>query len=206
MRLTALFPLLCTLTAFILALLCIFAGSKKGGYIEQADILTLNTSMLGRLTLNTSQTSSSFLNSLAEDITDSVNDVIDSVADELNIHDFYSAHLLNYCEGYYTPSPVSNSTSDPTKNITKCSERSSMFHFDPSAIIQDELKPGISLADLEWPDTIKDAVRAVEIASRAMFVMYCVGVAATGLALIGAFYGVVKGGRIAFLLNNFLAL
>lgn len=119
MRLTAIFPLLCTLVTFILSLLCIFAGSKKG-YIEQADILTvsprntashvsasesltsyavqLNTSMLGRLTLNTSKSSSSLLNSIKNSIKAEVNDLIADVARELNIHDFYSAHLLDYCE------------------------------------------------------------------------------------------------------------
>lgn len=114
MRLTALFPLLCTLVALILSLLCIFAGSRRG-YIEDADILTvglkslpissfmsdrlqLNTSMLGRTTLNTSKSSSSLLNSLENSIKGEVNDLIGDIARKLNIHDFYSAHLLDYCE------------------------------------------------------------------------------------------------------------
>ncbi|KAL8979098.1 MAG: hypothetical protein Q9205_005484 [Flavoplaca limonia] len=204
MRLTALFPLLCTLVAFILTLLCIFAGSK-GGYIEQADIFTLNTSMLGHTTLDTTENSSSLLDSIGNSIKGEVNDLIGDVAKALNIHDFYSAHLLNYCEGYFTPGPVANKTVDPDKNVTQCSNRTALFHFDPTAAIQKELKPGISLADLEWPSTIQDAVHAVEVASKAMFVLYCVGVAATGLALLGAFVGVFSDGRAAPLANNALA-
>ncbi|KAL8874173.1 MAG: hypothetical protein Q9198_006921 [Flavoplaca austrocitrina] len=204
MRLTALFPLLCTLVAFILTLLCIFAGSK-GGYIEQADIFTLNTSMLGRTTLDTTENSSSLLDSIGNSIKGEVNDLIGDFAKALNIHDFYSAHLLNYCEGYFTPGPVANKTVDPDKNVTQCSNRTALFHFDPTAAIQRELKPGISLADLEWPSTIQDAVHAVEVASKAMFVLYCVGVAATGLALLGAFVGVFSDGRAAPLANNALA-
>lgn len=81
-----------------------------------------------------------------------------------------------------------------------------MFHFDPTSVIQKELKPGINLTDLQWPSAIKDAVHAVKVASSAMFVLYCIGVAAAGLALLGAFLGVFSGGRIAALANNGLAL
>ncbi|KAL9598048.1 MAG: hypothetical protein Q9219_004742 [cf. Caloplaca sp. 3 TL-2023] len=81
-----------------------------------------------------------------------------------------------------------------------------MFHFDPTLVIQKELKPGIKLSDLQWPSAIKDAVHAVEIASKAMFVLYCIGVAATGMAVLGAFLGVFSGGRIAALANNGLSL
>ena len=54
--------------------------------------------MLGRLTLNASKSSNSLLNSIESSIKGGVNDLIADVARELNIHDFYSAHLLDYCE------------------------------------------------------------------------------------------------------------
>lgn len=161
--------------------------------------------MLGRTTLDTSKSSSSLVNSISNSIKGEVNDLIADVAKTLNIHDFYSAHLLNYCEGYFTPGPLPNKTVDPDKNITQCSNRTALFHFDPTAAIEKELKPGISLADLRWPSTIKDAVHTVEVASKAMFVLYCVGAAATGLALIGAILGVFSDGRAAPLINNPLA-
>lgn len=81
-----------------------------------------------------------------------------------------------------------------------------MFHFDPSAAIQKELKPGINLTDLEWPSAIKSAVRAVEVASKVMFVLYCISVGAVGLALIGAFGGLVREGRLAAIGNNIISL
>lgn len=54
--------------------------------------------MFGELSLNTSVTGSSFLNNLTGDIQKDINDVISDVAETLNIHDFYSAHILDYCE------------------------------------------------------------------------------------------------------------
>lgn len=90
-------PLLLSLVAFILALLCVFAGSKKG-YLENADLLTLNTSMLGRLGLNSSTSHSPLVSSIESSIKGDINSLMADVAKELHIHDFYSAHILDYCE------------------------------------------------------------------------------------------------------------
>lgn len=58
--------------------------------------------MLGRTSLNTSKTSSSILKSIKNTIQKDVNEAISDVAKALNIHDFYSAHMLNYCEVGYS--------------------------------------------------------------------------------------------------------
>lgn len=185
----ALVPLLFVLAAYILSMLCIFAGSSKG-YLPEADLFTLNTSMLGRTTLDTSKTSSSILKSIKNTVQKDVNEAISDVAKTLGIHDFYSAHILDYCEGFYTPSPIANLTSQPSKNITHCSNETSFFHFDPGAILQNELKPGVNLTDLSWPSAIQDGVHAVEDATDVMFVLYFIGATATGVALIAALVGV----------------
>ena len=66
--------------------------------MENADLLTLNTSMLGRLSLNTSKSQSSLLNSIESSIEGDINSLVADLAKELHIHDFYSAHILDYCE------------------------------------------------------------------------------------------------------------
>lgn len=60
--------------------------------------IQLNTSMLGRTTLDTSKTSSPILKSIKNAIQKDVNEAVSDVAKTLNIHDFYSAHILDYCE------------------------------------------------------------------------------------------------------------
>jgi hypothetical protein len=40
MRILAIFPLLCSIAAFTLGLLCVFAGTKPG-YLENVDMLTV---------------------------------------------------------------------------------------------------------------------------------------------------------------------
>ena len=105
---------------------------------------------------------------------------------------------------------ISNATEHPTKNVTRCSNRTALFHFDPTAILQSELKSDVDLfADLHWPSAIEDGIRAVEVASNAMFVLYCIGVAFAGVAVLGSLCGVFLEGRMSMLLNvmlNFVSL
>ena len=74
--------------------------------------------------------------------------------------------------------------------MTYCSNQTSFFHFDLGAVIQNELKPGLKLTDLSWPSAIEDGVHAVEDATDVIFVLYIIGAATTGAALIAALVGV----------------
>lgn len=204
MRPEAVVPILITLVAFILSLLCIFAGDKPG-YLEHANLLTVNASMLGHTAINTSDSSSSFISSIENSVKSDINDIVSDIARAINLHDFYSAHVLDYCEGFYTPSPVANLTSSPSKNVTGCSTSRAMFHFDPAQIIQNELKPGLNLTDLKWPVAIQDAIKAIELASKVMFVVYCIGAAAVGLAWIGAMLSFFASGRLSAVVNFMLS-
>ena len=157
--------------------------------------------MLGQATFNNSKSSSKLLNSIESDVEKGVSKAVADIAKAINIHDFYSAHVLDYCEGYYTPSPVTNLTSSPSENVTRCSNQTSMFHFDPASIIQSELRPGLNLTDLKWPKAIQDGIRTVELASKIMFVLYCIGAASVGVALLGAMIGVLASGRLSAAVN-----
>lgn len=56
-------------------------------------------------------------------------------------------------------------------------------------------------SQLKWPEAIRDTIRAVEFSSKAMFVFYCMGAAATGLALMGALVGFMATGRLSAMIN-----
>lgn len=208
MRLLAIVPFLCAVTSFVLAMLCLFAGSSPG-YLENVDLLTLNTSMLGEFAINTTSTSGShslgtWLNGLEGSAEGDINSLVNDVAKSLNIHDFYSVHMMDYCEGYFTPGAIANATSTPSRNVTACSNRTALYTFDPTAILQSELKSGVSLSDLKWPQAITDAIGAVQIAMRATFVIYCIAIGLAGVAFVGAFFGVLVGGRLSALMNLML--
>ena len=121
-----------------------------------------------------------------------INDQLNDLAKDLGLHDFYSAHLLNFCEGFYTPTDTPNATiskSDIDKNVTACSNRTAMYSFNPRETLQRELDESeygskINLTELGWPDSIDDAIQTLEMASNAMFVLYCIGIAFAALSLI----------------------
>lgn len=121
MRLSSLIPLLCSLTALILTLLCLFAGTSKS-FLPSAELLTLNTSRLGHTSLfNTSDGNGGFISNLINgvegDINDLINNATSDIAAAFDLHDFYSAHIMNYCEGYF----LGNDTPGAKENITHCS-------------------------------------------------------------------------------------
>lgn len=64
-----------------------------------------------------------------------------------------------------------------------------MFHFNPTATIQSELAKGglnISLSDINFPSDIQDGINDLDTALNATFVLYCIGIAGSGVAILGA--------------------
>ncbi len=172
---TAIIHLLFTFVAFILCMLCIFSGSKPGCLVT-GDMLTLNTSMLGDTTVKATKSIKPVASAVKSDISDAKSSAIK----KLGIYDFYSAHMLNYCEGFYHPTSFTNGTAQPFRNVTKCSHPTTMFHFDAAAVIQAELKPGIKMTDIKWPAATEGAVHTQKVASERMFVLYSITAAFLG--------------------------
>ena len=108
-------------------------------------------------------------------------------------------------QGYFTPTPFTNLTSQPSKNITFCSNQTTFFSFDPGAVIQNELKPGVKLTDLNWPTAIENGVHAVKGATDVIFVLYLAGAIATGMALIAALVGVREVFRYSAMICSMLS-
>lgn len=107
MRFLAIFPLLCSLASLILTLLILFAGTNKS-FLPNADLLTLNASRLGHTSLfNTSDGSGGFfsnlINGVEGDIDNLINDATSDIAKAFGLHDFYAAHIMDFCEGFVSP-------------------------------------------------------------------------------------------------------
>ena len=138
------------------------------------------------------------VNSLQDDLNDLINDVTSDIASALDLPDYYRVHVMDFCQGFYTP----NSTiDDPGMNTTECSNRTTFFHFEPSKVVADALPSGITLDDIHWPDEIQDAEKALRIASNAMVVFYIIGIALTGIGIFTAIWAVLTDGRLSALVN-----
>lgn len=214
MRPSAIVPVLLCVAALILSFLCLFAGHKKN-FMEDYHLLTLNTSRLGYEFLNTTNGDSSnpitdLFNQFTNDVQEDINDVLGDTAEALGLDDFYSVHMMDYCFGDYTPTPLPNDTvssSDIHKNVTGCSNQTAMYKFDPTAIIEEKLnESGISvtLDDLNWPDDIQKGIDALHILQVTVFVLYCIAIALIALSLVAAVFSVFASGRLSACLNFLL--
>lgn len=141
-------------------------------------------------------------NQIEGDINNQISSLAGSIAEELGMEDFYSVHLLDYCEGMFTPGPVPNATlskHDIHRNVSQCSNRTSMFTFDPTEAIERSINrssvgqdASSILNKVNWPQELEDGVKALHIAFKAMFVLYCIAIGLAFLCLLLSIGGAVS--------------
>jgi hypothetical protein len=149
MHIPTFFPMSCAFVAFVLSMLCIFVGNKPG-YMEDyhmydslrisSPLLTqlpqFNTSTLGQnlvsKTSSSSSASDTSLESLSRSISSDLNgvlgDVADELASELGIKQWYSWHLMDMCEGTFTPNATA---SGAQLNVSSCTNQTALCRSSP---------------------------------------------------------------------------
>jgi hypothetical protein len=109
------------------------------------------------------------------------------LAKAFGLYDFYSAHILNYCEGYFVPGPVPNATvpkNSISKNVVHCSHVDLLSVFDPQSILRQQLGVGgLGLDDLDWPTQMSTGLDALSKAQHAMKWLYVATAGFTCVAL-----------------------
>lgn len=179
----------------------------------------MNTSQIGDNLLSSDYITShpeltAILDLIPESIQNDAEELLNVLVRRLGIHDFYSANLMTYCEGYYEPGPVPNATlklGSISRNFTYCSPRSADFQFDPRAALQRDLNASgnswlDASADLDWPDQVDQGLKYVHIVQRAAFVIYCVAAGLIGLAALASALAAFLSGRLSACGNALLAL
>lgn len=138
-------PLVLSSIAFILSLLSLLAGYKQG-FMEDYNLLTLNTSALGQQAIQniangqsptatttsgsggavgsiiasaTALLPSSVASEAASIIGSLGSSVADDLANQLGISEFYSIHAMDFCQGDFTPTAT---TAGASHNVTNCTE------------------------------------------------------------------------------------
>ncbi|CAL3969978.1 hypothetical protein PZA11_007489 [Diplocarpon coronariae] len=235
MRLIALFPLACAVVGFVLSMLCLFAGSKKG-FMEDYPIVTLNTSSLGRVLLDPSSTATltsaspratatsmigkvgawlegdkenvtGAVDAVQDEFNDLASDVADKLSKELGINQWYSVHMLDLCRGDYKPNATAKATS---KNVTACTNMTGMYDIGIDTILNQQLQVGplnLNLSGLNWPEDINKGFRRINVVLNAIFVIYAIAIASAGLAILTCPLAIFfHGSRLVSLGNFSLAL
>lgn len=97
-------------------------------------------------------------------------------AADIGLKDFYAMHVLTYCEG--------NFQRDGPVEVTKCSKRRAPFAFNPAEVFSTEFNAGFNISDINWPDSITDDFEVMAMTTKAMSVLYILGMGSTGVAFL----------------------
>lgn len=114
---------------------------------------------------------------------------MNSTTADIGLKDFYAIHILTYCEGNF------KSGGEGGLNVTSCSKRKAPFAFDPTKVFSAGFKAGFNISDINWPDSINDDFHVMEITTKAMSVLYIIGVAASGVAFLMEIFLAQVGGK-----------
>lgn len=139
---------------------------------------------------------------IVRDVFDSATeDVLDPIASSIteafHLNDFYSAHLLNYCEGSFAHDPDADgsaSGSQVPRKVTACSSLNASNVFDPLAVLEEQIKGvGKGLRAFDWPYEVTTGLTALKKAQHATVALYLVAVASMLFSLV-----VILGSCIVF--------
>jgi hypothetical protein len=155
-----------------------------------------------------SSSGGNFITNLLHNITNTITGAVhgelssaaSSFAHALGIEDFYSAYVLDYCEGPYVPGPVPNATlpmKDIHMNVTMCSPKGGHFNFTPGAAIQatlDRTHTGVTLQDLKWPTQIDSDFHDLQHLVQAFLVIYSIAIALAFFTMVAALVWLLSPG------------
>lgn len=102
---------------------------------------------------------------------------------------------MSACRGEYKPNVTAP---HPGLNVTNCTDTVPEKRFNLTKLLDHELKVGpfeISLADLNWPDEIEDAVDLLNTGIIAMFVVFVLSIGFSGLSMLGCMAAFFLSGR-----------
>ncbi|KAH9883240.1 hypothetical protein F4778DRAFT_744733 [Xylariomycetidae sp. FL2044] len=209
------FPLVLSIAAFVLSMIALFAGTgPQQKALEEYHIVAINMSNFGHDLLEAATTTSSspeatatsddslwdkvtdgledFGDDVRDKIEDEINDIANDAADELaealGISQWYSLHVMNWCEGVFSP----NAT-DPNSwyNTTNCTAQQPGVKFNLTDIIIDALNSSddplaqfAAQQDLQLPEKVQDAVDYLNGFLLAVFVFYVLGAGFCGLSFL----------------------
>ena len=131
-------------------------------------------------------------------------DGVRDLARILGLQDFYSAHILDFCEGYFVPNTTAKNVTIH-KHVTSCSNKTAGHHFDPTSTIAKQLNDStdglIDLTKLHWPSEISDGLNALKDAQKAVAIFYFIAIAMIFLALAVGIVGVFVTRRLTSITN-----
>lgn len=149
--------------------------------------------------------------SIKDDVEDTLNGignrVADHLADRLGISEFYSLHALTICEGDFKPNATA---SGADRNVTEC-HKGFTKGYNISTLLDHSLRVGpfkVSLLDLGFTSDVQDAIDTLNTILKAFTALLIIGIGFTGLSLLAsvlALFLIPRRERPALFANTVLA-
>ncbi|KAF3766356.1 hypothetical protein M406DRAFT_339597 [Cryphonectria parasitica EP155] len=206
-------PLVFSIAAFILSLLSLLAGYKKG-FMDDYNLITFNTSSLGSSAVSSIISSGSIdgvtiPSSVATALEGALSgEIADTLATELGIGEFYTVHAMDFCQGDYSPNATVPSASH---NVTNCTTPMDFSAYNFTSKLNEELSLGpfaFTLSELGVSDSVQEKLALVPKVAKALAAVFIASVGLTGLAMITSLAGfllIPRAGRLLSFLNVCIA-
>lgn len=107
--------------------------------------------------------------------------------------------MLTYCEGNFA-------AADNNSQVAKCSKRTAPFAFRPTDVFASEFNAGYNISDIDWPMSVTDDFNVMQVTTKAMSVIYIIGVGASGTAFLMEILFTQFGGNTVMFLHLFLVV
>ena len=181
-------------------------NTNPPGQLNTSEIAT-NSSIESILSSAGVNTGSSVVDAALDRLnTSTVNDLINTAAHSLGLHDYYYAHVATWCEGVATGSNSSSASTPDGVTITNCTSPAYPFSFNPVSILETELLQGVTLDQLGFPSAdVNRVVSALETAYRAMSLCYLIGTLAAAVSVLTGLLGFMAS-RLVEMLNQLVAV
>ena len=122
---------------------------------------------------------------ITDELNDIANDFADKISAELGISQWYSLHIMDVCEGNYSPNAT---TPGAGYNTTNCTTPQAGIQFNLTATLDHEIDlgplGGINTADLKIPDGVQEAIDYLNGFLLAVFILFVIGIGFAGISLL----------------------
>jgi len=200
MRPSALVAIVLAIAALIMSLLVLLAG-KDSNHLKGIYILNIDTTGIAGNVDLIPESSNSFLDRIGDRIDDFAGGVADKAVNALGVHDLYSWKVMTFCTGDQTL----QETKDGKKlDIQQCGPLKAGMSFDLKQKLEDDLFEGQQLP-FQFPEDAEQANDILKGVSKAMGILYIIGVALTGLTVLMSILGLFISSRIFAFLTAIVA-
>ncbi|PHH64832.1 hypothetical protein CDD81_3898 [Ophiocordyceps australis] len=196
-RLAILLPLVFALVSFVLTTIALFSGYQQGT-LEDYDVVRLNTSGIGHDLFNGKKDGEKqdeekkdgilggieqWWDDAKDGARDKLNgitgDAADKLLDKLGVSQWYSLHIMDSCQGEFTP----------TFNVTNCTSSTPSHRFNLTAVLDHPVTIGpitINLATLDWAQSLQDKIDLLNSALLGLFIVYVIAMSFSALSMLAS--------------------